>query len=231
MIEACSLKRLEQPLDVVLGDGRALHANHRGSVSLCLKSGSLTRKCKLHNVLFVPQLAYCLLSVSKAVEKGIKFTFNERGCVVRAANGRLITIASKSGNLFQVATADQLECQKRGDKQLEQCHVSKEELWHRRYGHLNTSSLKELAADELVKEFDYHHATKDSPLCEPCCKGKQHKNPFPQSSDRRAANPLDLIHSDVCGKMSSKSLSGAEYFVMFIDDKTRCVGLHHQEKV
>ena len=77
-----------------------------------------------------------------------------------------------------------------------------------------------------MKEFDYHHATKDSSLCEPCCKGKQHKNPFPQSSDRRAANPLDLIHSDVCGKMSSKSLSGAEYFVTFIDDKTRYVWVY-----
>ena len=78
----------------------------------------------------------------------------------------------------------------------------------------------------MVKEFNYHHATKDSLLCEPCCKGKQHKNPFPQSSDRRAANLLDLIHSDVCGKMSSKSLSGAEYFLTFIDDKTRCVWVY-----
>ena len=76
------LKRLERPLDVVLGDGRVLQTNHCGSVNLCLKSGSLTRRCKLHNVLFVPQLTYCLLSVSKAVEKGIQFTFNEKGCIV-----------------------------------------------------------------------------------------------------------------------------------------------------
>ena len=32
---------------------------------------------------------------------------------------------------------------------------------------------------------------------------------------------LGLVHSDVCGKMSAQSLGGAEYFLTFIDDKTR----------
>ncbi len=216
--------KLEQSVDVILGDGRVLQAKHRGSVHLQLKSGSFIRRCKLYNVLFVPQLAYCLLSISKAVERGIQFKFNERGCIVRDASGRLITVASKSGNLFQVPTVESQNSA--GDKPVEQCHLSKEELWHRRYGHLNTASLKELASNELVEEFDYQ-TTKETPLCESCCKGKQHKNPFPQSSDRSAsAKPLDLIHSDVCGKMSSKSLSKAEYFVTFIDDKTRYVWVY-----
>ena len=33
--------------------------------------------------------------------------------------------------------------------------------------------------------------------------------------------PLDLVHSDVCGKMNARSLGGAEYFITFIDDQTR----------
>ncbi len=32
------------------------------------------------------------------------------------------------------------------------------------------------------------------------------------------AEPLDLVHSDLCGKINEKSLSGAEYFLTFIDD-------------
>ena len=35
-----------------------------------------------------------------------------------------------------------------------------------------------------------------------------------------------MVHSDVCGKISSKSLSGAEYFVTFIDDKTRYIWVY-----
>ena len=43
-----------------------------------------------------------------------------------------------------------------------------------------------------------------------------------------------MVHSDVCGKMSSQSLSGAEYFLTFIDDKTRYVwiyGLKNKDQV
>ena len=32
-----------------------------------------------------------------------------------------------------------------------------------------------------------------------------------------------LVHSNVCGKISLKSLSGAQYFLTFTDDKTRYV--------
>ena len=34
------------------------------------------------------------------------------------------------------------------------------------------------------------------------------------------------MHSDLCGKMNEKSLSGAEYFLSFIDDKTRYVWVY-----
>jgi hypothetical protein len=43
---------------------------------------------------------------------------------------------------------------------------------------------------------------------------------FP-SSDSKAASILDLIHFDVCGPMSSASLSGCLYYVIFIVDFSR----------
>lgn len=53
-------------------------------------------------------------------------------------------------------------------------------------------------------------------------------NPVPRVSTigvltdggKRAKEALDLVHSDVCGKLA-KSLGGAEYFLTFVDDKTR----------
>ena len=35
------------------------------------------------------------------------------------------------------------------------------------------------------------------------------------------AKDVDLIHSDICGPMSSPSLSGYLYCVLFIDDHSR----------
>ena len=53
-----------------------------------------------------------------------------------------------------------------------------------------------------------------------CAKGKNTKKTFP-SSESKAKGILEIIHSDVCGPMSSNSLSGYAYYVSFIDDFSR----------
>ena len=68
----------------------------------------------------------------------------------------------------------------------------------------------------MVDGFDYG-GSKEISFCEPCTKGKHHKSPF---RGTRAKEPLDLVHTDVCGKLNTKSLGGAEYFLTFIDDRT-----------
>jgi hypothetical protein len=57
-------------------------------------------------------------------------------------------------------------------------------------------------------------------ICKGCTLGKNIKKSLP-SSDNRAQGILDLVHSDVCGPMSSPSLSGCLYYVIFIDDYSR----------
>ena len=42
-----------------------------------------------------------------------------------------------------------------------------------------------------------------------------------QVANEKAKGILEIIHSDVCGPMSSSSLSGYAYFVSFIDDFSR----------
>ena len=46
------------------------------------------------------------------------------------------------------------------------------------------------------------------------------KRPF-SGKGLRANQPLELIHSDVCGPMNVKARCGCEYFVTFIDDYSR----------
>jgi hypothetical protein len=57
-------------------------------------------------------------------------------------------------------------------------------------------------------------------ICKGCMLGKNIKKSFP-SSDNRAQGILDLVHSDVCVPMSSPSLNGCLYYVIFIDDYSR----------
>ena len=57
---------LTQAQDVTLGDGHHLKAVGRGSVTLELElSKDRVKKCKLHDVLYVPNLSFNCLSVAK----------------------------------------------------------------------------------------------------------------------------------------------------------------------
>jgi hypothetical protein len=54
-----------------------------------------------------------------------------------------------------------------------------------------------------------------------CALGNMHRDEFPSNRDRKKRVVLDLVHIDVCGLMKTRSLRGAFYFVLFIDDCTR----------
>lgn len=92
-------------------------------------------------------------------------------------------------------------------------------LWHRRYGHVGEQNLKDLANGKLVESFDYN-SSRDLGFCKSCIGGKQHRSPF-SHSERQTGDLLELVHSDVCGKISDKSVGGAQYFLTFTDDKSR----------
>ena len=53
-----------------------------------------------------------------------------------------------------------------------------------------------------------------------CALGKNVKNKFPRSHTR-SKGILDLVHSDLCGPMSTPSLNGYLYYVLFINDISR----------
>ncbi|KAM1631761.1 hypothetical protein ACFX13_019901 [Malus domestica] len=45
--------------------------------------------------------------------------------------------------------------------------------------------------------------------------------PFDKGKVWRASQPLELIHSDICGPMQITTLRGNKFFLTFIDDHTR----------
>ena len=85
-------------------------------------------------------------------------------------------------------------------------------------------SLCALKKDGLVNGLDYD-VSKEIDFCESCMSGKINRSSFPKSGRERAEEPLGPVHSDVCGKISSSSLSQAEYFIVFVD-KTHYVWIY-----
>ncbi|KAK2988376.1 hypothetical protein RJ640_019258 [Escallonia rubra] len=56
-------------------------------------------------------------------------------------------------------------------------------------------------------------------ICEACLAGKACMKPFGKAV--RVTQPLELVHSDICGPMSVKARHGASYFLTLIDDYMR----------
>ena len=101
-----------------------------------------------------------------------------------------------------------------------QQHQSKENRWHRRFGHLGESQLHELARKKLVHVHGFDYNPSKSIDFVSHVFGKHHRSPFPTTRRKRADTVLGLVHSDVCGKMNTQSLGGALYFFTFVDDKS-----------
>ena len=63
-------------------------------------------------------------------------------------------------------------------------------------------------------------------ICEHCIYGKHVCSTHKRNLNKKKSEPLDLVHSDVCGPMLVRSMGGASYFIMFIDDATRKVWVY-----
>ena len=154
---------------MVLGDGHSLIATGKGKVVLevTLPNGE-SKSCTLHDVLYVPKLAYNLISVTKASQTGKVVKFTKSACYILDRNHKIVAKAAKVGSLYQLDHKPNHE-RVNVAKQPE----TKEDLWHKRYGHLGVSSLQKLANKNLVDGFDFN-LSQDLTFCEACPQGKQH---------------------------------------------------------
>jgi hypothetical protein len=86
-------------------------------------------------------------------------------------------------------------------------------LWHRRLAHVGLKALEILPtitdAPKMTGKCD----------CESCIKCKLARKPFTPTTSR-ATEPLQLVHSDICGPLET-AIGGGRYMLLFIDDATR----------
>nr|AAX96621.1 retrotransposon protein, putative, Ty1-copia sub-class [Oryza sativa Japonica Group]ABA92973.1 retrotransposon protein, putative, Ty1-copia subclass [Oryza sativa Japonica Group] len=89
-------------------------------------------------------------------------------------------------------------------------------IWHCRLGHINEKRMEKLHRDGLLHSFDFESFE----TCESCLLGKMTKAPF-TGQNERASELLGLVHTHVCGSMSSTAKGGFGYFITFTDDLSR----------
>ena len=93
-------------------------------------------------------------------------------------------------------------------------------VWHKRLGHANWRLISRLSKSQLVKglpDIDYH----SDALCGACQKGKIVKTSFKAKDIVSTSRPLELLHIDLFGLVTTESLYGSKYGLVIVDDYSR----------
>ncbi|KAK1432072.1 hypothetical protein QVD17_08962 [Tagetes erecta] len=93
-------------------------------------------------------------------------------------------------------------------------------LWHRKLGHVNFDNINKLVKHNLVRGLpikDFSVVEK----CMACAKGKQHKKSHKSKMINSISCPLELLHADLFGPISVKSIAKKSYCLVVTDDFSR----------
>ncbi|KAM2519435.1 hypothetical protein TB1_000069 [Malus domestica] len=200
---------------VRVGNGTKISVKAIGTYMLNLPSGEVL---ELKNCLYFPSCIKNLISISKLLRDGHSVLFDKMSCTLYL-NGHIISHGNMIEGLFHLETNSGIHCIASGNtskpKRARE-DVNQEKMWHLKLGHVNLDKIRKMSKD------GYFHPLGDDRMgtCECCLKGKMTKSPFTGKGER-ATEILGLIHTDVCGPMSTTSRGGFSYYITFTDDHSR----------
>jgi transposase InsO family protein len=93
-------------------------------------------------------------------------------------------------------------------------------LWHRRLANVGMNTLNKILKKELVRGLKDVKFEKDKP-CSACQAGKQVANTYPTKAYMSTLRVLELLHMDLFGPTTYKSLGGNLYCLVIVYDYSR----------
>lgn len=199
---------------IYLADGTNIIAEGKGNGKfLCSKGNGSYAEIPVTDVLYVPKLEGALLSVKNLVEKGLTVKFQNNKCFIQNGRETLATGRIKE-HLYCLDIAAQQA------KLSAQKHADCIHKWHRRLGHRHPDCIKEMQRRDLARDLTVSDCS-EMMKCQCCIKAKATRMTIPKKSESRASRPLDLVHSDVCGPMKTRTVGDKRYMLTFIDDYFR----------
>ncbi|GJR02558.1 putative ribonuclease H-like domain-containing protein [Tanacetum coccineum] len=204
-----------------------------GPVAFGGSKGYITSKGKIkigkldfEDVCFVKELQqFNLFSVSQICDKKNKVLFTDSECLVLSPefklldeNQVLLRIPRQNNmysfNLENIVPSGGLACL------IAKATIDESNKWHRRLGHVNFKNLNKLVKGNLVRGLPSKIFQNDH-TCVACQKGKQHKASCKAKSVSSISHSLQLLHMDLFGPTSVRSLNHKTYCLVITDDFSR----------
>ncbi|GKE41310.1 putative ribonuclease H-like domain-containing protein [Tanacetum coccineum] len=185
-----------------------------------------TGKLDFEDVCFVKELQHFnLFSVSQMCDKKNKVLFTDTECLVLSPefklpdeNQVLLRIPRQNNmysfNLENIVPSRGLACL------IAKATIDESNKWHRRLGHVNFKNLNKLVKGNLVRGLPSKIFQNDH-TCVACQKRKRHKASCKAKSVRSISQSLQLLHMDLFGHTSVRSLNYKTYCLVITDDFSR----------
>lgn len=183
----------------------------------------------INDILYVPGVKTNLLSVGRFTDLGHTIIFDSHACTIFDVSHPeeiyLQAIRDPRTRLYRLSAKPIVKQQ----TILSVTHkhpvsVDTIDLWHRRLAHINFQSLYHMTHRNLVNGVPSIPYLKRP--CSNCVMGKLHRESFPKLRTTFTTLPLQLIHSDLCGPLSTPTRHNCKYILTFIDDFSRKTWLY-----
>ncbi|GJR50825.1 putative ribonuclease H-like domain-containing protein [Tanacetum coccineum] len=185
-----------------------------------------TGKLDFEDVSFVKELQpFNLFSVSQMCDKKNKVLFTDTECLVLSPDFKLpdesqilLKVPRQNNmysfNLENIVPLGGLACL------IAKATTDESNLWHRRLGHVNFKNLNRLVKGNLVRGLPTKLFQNDH-TCVACQKGKQHKTSCKPKLVSSISHTLQLLHMDLFGPTSVRSINHKTYCLVITDDFSR----------
>ena len=170
-----------------------------------------TESLQIQNVLYVPEVNKRLFLLIMARQHGSMSQTTKEGTIVSQNGNPFIISTPKSGKLH---SSDMVLIKNPEEvPRVIIAMLSDYTLWHRKMGHAHQHVIKHLGKN--TEGGPYQTTAAPHGACEGCEKGKSKRLPFP-TSQSRAKQPLDLVHSDL-DEMPVLSIGRYKYTTTYLD--------------
>lgn len=203
----------------------------KGNVKLEFRSRGESNFVNLRDVLYSPKLRQNLISGALIDNNGVYFVGQNNKITVHNKNGHKIFEAHKRaqrGLYFVQPFCNNVTSNiKVDDKKVKQkvsfstSSINSLELWHKRYGHINTQYIAQTSSNNSVRGLP--NLKNQTLNCEPCKLSKTRRKSFKPLGRVRSKKPLELLHMDLCGPLPDVAVGGFRYFLTITDDYSRKV--------
>ncbi|GJZ98889.1 putative ribonuclease H-like domain-containing protein, partial [Tanacetum coccineum] len=196
------------------------------------KGGKITRKGKIktrkldfEDVYFVKELKFNFFSVSQMCDKKNNVLFTKTKCLVLSPDFKLLDESQvllkvpRQNNMYSfdlknVVPSGGLTCL------FAKATIDESNLCHKRLGQINFKTMNKLVRGNLLRGLPLKLFENDH-TCIACQKGKQHKASCKTKLVSSISQPLQMLHMDLFGPTSVRSINHKTYCLVVTDDYSR----------